>query len=613
MVEVEDIKNNSSIPGLIFTGYNGQAQGTAMAKILFGEVNPGGKSSVTWYKSVDDLPEFGDYTLRGNNKKNGRTYWYFNQPVSYEFGYGLSYTSFEYSDFAISKKEITPYDKVTVSTYVTNTGTRDGDEIVQVYLVTPGAENRERPIKRLKGFKRVTIPAGQTKRVNIEIDCADLWYWDEEDQRITFDQGMYTFQVGASSRDIRGSVEAMMQGQFKPTLETVVAESDKMILQPGETAETRLSATLLDDSFIAIEETQVVYKSSNPSVVNVDKNGTVTALQPGVASIFAYVTYSGTTASDSYPVKVVPDLTPLSISVNRKPLPTFNPEVKAYSFLMKEQSTIPVVEAVAVSETTAVEIEQANTIPGTAVVRFIDYHTMEENSYFLNFDRTSLSDEFNQSHLGTQWKWIRENSNNHSLSSNPGSLTITTEKGDVSEQSNNARNLLLQSANNDWTIDTKLFGSRAPSQPENAGIIAWQDDHNFVKLMHRAVIKTTRNRGPQPGTIDLLVEENDIAKSVATFDLNEMITNERPLYLRLTKDGARYTAYYSFNGESFHLLGSADAMLRDIKVGLIACDGIITQSMTSTFWFDSDTTKPDAPFDVSFDYFHIRNSGIAYD
>jgi hypothetical protein len=208
---------------------------------------------------------------------------------------------------------------------------------------------------------------------------------------------------------------------------------------------------------------------------------------------------------------------------------------------------------------------------------------MEENSYFLNFDRTSLSDEFNQSHLGTQWKWIRENSNNHSLSSNPGSLTITTEKGDVSEQSNNARNLLLQSANNDWTIDTKLFGSRAPSQPENAGIIAWQDDHNFVKLMHRAVIKTTRNRGPQPGTIDLLVEENDIAKSVATFDLNEMITNERPLYLRLTKDGARYTAYYSFNGESFHLLGSADAMLRDIKVGLIACDGIITQSMTSTF------------------------------
>src|SRR5690554_6914496 len=310
MVEVEEIKNNSSIPGLIFTGYNGQGQGTAMAKILFGEVNPGGKSSVTWYKSVDDLPEFGDYTLRGNNEKNGRTYWYFDQPVSYEFGYGLSYTSFEYSDFAISKKEITPYDKVTVSTYVTNTGTRDGDEIVQVYLVTPGAENRERPIKRLKGFKRVTIPAGQTKRVNIEIDCADLWYWDEEDQRITFDQGMYTFQVGASSLDTRGTVEAEMKGQFRETVETVVAESDKMILQPGETARTSVSATLTDDRFITPDKLQIVYKSNNPSVINVASDGTITALRPGVASILVSASYAGTTAYDSFPLKVKPDLSP---------------------------------------------------------------------------------------------------------------------------------------------------------------------------------------------------------------------------------------------------------------------------------------------------------------
>jgi len=96
-------------------------------------------------------------------------------------------------------------------------------------------------------------------------------------------------------------------------------------------------------------------------------------------------------------------------------------------------------------------------------------------------------------------EWIRENSENHSLTSNPGSLTIRTEEGDVSEKSNNARNILLQSANNDWTIETKLIGSRAPSQPENAGIIVWQDDHNFVKLMLRAVTKTSRQSGPLPG------------------------------------------------------------------------------------------------------------------
>ena len=139
----------------------------------------------------------------------------------------------------------------------------------------------------------------------------------------------------------------------------------------------------------------------------------------------------------------------------------FDPNENAYSFLISKESVLPVVEAKAVSSTTAVEIEQPRSIPGTAVIRFVDYNTMQENSYFLNFDHHSISDEFNKNSLGSQWNWYRENSDNHSLSSGSGLLTITTEKGDISEKSNNARNLLLQSANNDWTIETKLFGSRA--------------------------------------------------------------------------------------------------------------------------------------------------------
>lgn len=610
MVEVEDIKHNDNIPGIIYTGYNGQAQGTAMAKILFGEVNPGGKTSVTWYRSVNDLPEFGDYRLRGDETRNGRTYWYFDKDVSYEFGYGLSYTTFDYGDITISKRDITPYDQITINVDVTNSGEMDGDEIVQVYLKTEDAESLGRPFKRLKGFKRVTIPAGQTKNVSIDINCSDLWYWDDNKGKITFDQGIYTFEVGASSKDIKGTVEAVMSGQFKEVLKTVVAESDNIILQTGEATQTSLSATLLDDRFIPIEKTEVVYKSNNPEVISVDESGKVTALKPGLASITAYVTYNGSTSSDSFPIKVVPDLSPASIEVNGNPIETFDPAVKAYSFLLDQKSDMPLVNAEAVSETTVVEIEQASSIPGTAVVRFVDYNTNEENSYYLNFDNSSVSDEFNDSQIGSQWEWIRENSENHSLTSNPGSLTIRTEEGDVSEKSNNARNILLQSANNDWTIETKLIGSRAPSQPENAGIIVWQDDHNFVKLMLRAVTKTSRQSGPLPGTIELLVEENDIARSAASFDLNEMITEDQYLYLRLTKEGAKYSASFSLDGKEYRELGSGETTLRDIKVGLIACDGIITQSMTSTFWFDSDTTKPDTPFDVSFDYFRIENRGI---
>ncbi len=209
-----------------------------------------------------------------------------------------------------------------------------------------------------------------------------------------------------------------------------------------------------------------------------------------------------------------------------------------------------------------------------------------------------------------QWEWIRENKANYSLSSKEGALTITTEKGDVSEGSNNAKNILLQSANNDWTIETKLVGSRVPAQPENAGIIAYQDDDNFVKLMLRAVIKTTRQRGEQPGTIDFLIEENGIAKSVASFNLRENVTGDNALILKLEKKGSIYTASYSLDGKTFKTLGTDETLLKDIKAGLIACDGVITQSMTSTYYFDSSTTKPDTPFDVSFDYFHIKNSGL---
>ncbi|HKL71906.1 MAG TPA: glycoside hydrolase family 3 C-terminal domain-containing protein [Marinilabiliaceae bacterium] len=611
MVEVEAIKNNLNIPGIIYTGYNGQAQGSAMAKILFGEVNPGGKTSVTWYKTVNDLPDFNDYTLRGENGKNGRTYWYFNKDVSYEFGFGLSYTTFEYSGFNINKSVITPNDKVTVSVDVKNNGAVDGDEVVQIYVKTPESSvSLQRPIKRLKGFKRVTIPAGQIKTVDVEVDCSDLWFWDDENNRITFDQGKYIFEIGSSSRDIKGEVEASMNGSLKLSLKTVVAQSDKIVLRPGDRTSTHVTASLTDDSFIDLSKVNVQYKSNNPLVASVDNRGEITAHRPGVATIFAQVTYNGTVASGSFPLKVMPDLRPANIKVDGKSIKGFNLNTKSYSYLLKAGSKLPVVEATAISSDIIVGIEPATNIPGTTIIKYVDNNTIEENTIFINFDVASESDEFNNGQLGKQWEWVRENKDNYTLTSPQGFLTIASEKGDISEESNNARNLLLQSANNDWTVDVKLVCSRTPSQPENAGIIAYQDDNNFVKLMFRAVIKTSRQRGVQPGTIDLLIEENGIAKSIASVNVEEEVVGDRSLLMRLVKSGSTYTAFYSIDGQNYEELGASDIALKDIKAGLMACDGIITQSMTSTFWFDSDTTKPDTPFDVSFDYFRIHNSGI---
>lgn len=580
MVEVEQFRNLPNVRGMIWTGYNGQAQGTAMAKILFGDVNPGGKLNVTWHSSLNDLPDFNDYNLRASGKRKGRTYWYYDGDVSYEFGYGMSYTTFEYSNFGISKTRITPNEKLTVQVDVQNTGDVDGDEVVQVYVRTPESlAILERPIKRLKGFKRVTIPAGQIETVSIDIDCEDLWFWDSEKDRITFDPGRYVFEIGASSRDIRGKVEATMNGAYRAALKTVVAETDKVVLRPGDAVRTSVTAAMSDDSFYDMDKAAVSYKSNNPSVAIVDERGNVTVTGVGTALIFASVTIDGTTVSDSYPLKVMPDLSPEFISVGGKNIKGFDKNTKAYSYLLNKNSKVPQVKAAAVSKGVSVQIENAKGIPGTTVITFTDDITLETNTYYLNFDSNSAGDEFNAETLGNQWEWIREHPSNYSLSKKPGCMTIISEPGDVSEGTNNAMNLLLQSANSDWIIETKLVASRVPSQPENAGILAYQDDMNFVKLMFRAVIKTTRfgrsgGQTERPGTIDLIMEENDIAKSIASFNLPEPITGEKELLLKLEKRGSLYTGYYSLDGKNFEKLGTADMLLKDIKAGLIVCDEI---------------------------------------
>jgi beta-glucosidase-like glycosyl hydrolase len=305
-VEVEEFKHLENIPGIVWVGYNGQAQGTAMAEVLFGDVNPGGKLNATWYRQLADLPAITDYNLRGGADKNGRTLWYFDQPVSYEFGYGLSYTTFAYSNFRIDRKAITPNDKFTISVDVTNTGNRAGDEVVQIYMTTPdAAASLQRPIKRLKGFQRVTIPAGQTKTVCIEIAAADLWFWDMKNKKITYDTGRYVFEVGSSSQDIRGTVATTMKGKLDVALKVVVAENGRTVMTAGETAKTTLTASMTDDTFYDLAKAHVAYTSNNPSVASVNAGGLVVARNAGVATITAHVTVNGKTVSGSYPIKVV--------------------------------------------------------------------------------------------------------------------------------------------------------------------------------------------------------------------------------------------------------------------------------------------------------------------
>lgn len=611
-VEVEEFKNLANVPGIIFTGYNGQAQGDAIASILFGEANPGGKLNATWYKTVKDLPDITDYTLRGGNGKNGRTFWYFDKDVSYEFGYGLSYTTFEYSNFKISRNIITPQDKIIVSADVKNTGDYDGDEVVQVYLRTPDSPaSLQRPIKRLKGFQRVTIPVGQTKTVSIEINCADLWFWDMDKDKITFDKGKYVFEIGSSSKDIRGSVTAAMNGAYIPVIKTVVADCGTVVMRNGSSAKSTVTAALSDDSFYDISKAKVVYTSNNPAVAVVDEKGLVTAKGVGVATITAYVTVDNNTESDSFPVKIIPNLSPASITVDNKKIPGFSPEITGYSFIMKSASSkVPVVKVTPADPASGVEITQAKSIPGTALITLKDYITVDQKEYFVNFGIKSVSDEFNSNSLGSQWTWIRENKSNWSLSKTPGSLSITGQAGDILGATNTAENILLQSANTDWTIVAKVTFSRKPSGfNQQGGLIAWQDDDNFVKLVYRS--NPRPGRTGSGGMMDLIVEKNGNYSSLASFRSPDVITdNNYSLILKLERKGAAITGSYSRDGKSFSKTGTVDIILSNTKAGLLVCNGSNAGRSGMRMPAMAMPEQDKSDFIVSVDYFRITNDGL---
>jgi beta-glucosidase len=152
---------------------------------------------VTFYKASEKLPPFDDYAMRG------RTYRYFEGEPLYPFGHGLSYTHFAYAGLTLDRSEAAPADRVQVSLTVRNSGQRAGDEVVQLYL-HPLDPKRPRASKELRGFQRIHLEPGQSRRVSFAITpAADLHYYDTDRHAYAVDPGRYEVQLGASSADIR--------------------------------------------------------------------------------------------------------------------------------------------------------------------------------------------------------------------------------------------------------------------------------------------------------------------------------------------------------------------------------------------------------------------------
>ena len=181
-----------NIPAILEAWYPGEEGGTAIADILFGEYNPSGRLPLTFYKSEEDLPPFENYFM------DGRTYRYFSKEPLFPFGFGLSYTSFDYHDLKVADESISKGDCTEVSVILKNSGNRPGNEVVQLY-VKDMKSSVVRPLKDLKGTRKVYLQEGEEQEVRFTIDQAMLGFTDTDTKEWIVEPGLFEIQVGGSS------------------------------------------------------------------------------------------------------------------------------------------------------------------------------------------------------------------------------------------------------------------------------------------------------------------------------------------------------------------------------------------------------------------------------
>ena len=371
-----------NVDAIVWTAYNGMRQGEAHARILFGDYNPGGHLTQTWYKDDSQLYTYPDdflweYSIDNRDGNAGRTYMYYNGTPRYPFGYGLSYSSFQFSNMKVSG----PTDGIiTVTVDAKNTGSVDGADVVQVYVKAPDAGNGTVPKQQLKGFARVELKAGETKQATIKIELKDLMVIDpastgddgfEEGRRVLM-PGNYEIVAAYDSATPAASKTVKLTGSEVPLqMKVVTLKTDKVVALPGEKFGSEVSVCLTDETFLEPGKNglSVTYKSSNPNVAAVNAStGEITAVDGGTALITATFKMNGQEMTADYPLSVpnMPCLT--SVSVNGEELKGFSYNHFSYTIEVSPTETTEIPKLTwEVADNFKVRYTPAQKIPGVAV------------------------------------------------------------------------------------------------------------------------------------------------------------------------------------------------------------------------------------------------------
>ncbi|MFF8971619.1 glycoside hydrolase family 3 C-terminal domain-containing protein [Streptomyces sp. NPDC014995] len=239
------------VPAVLWTSHAGQETGNALADLLYGDANPSGRLTQTWYRSEADLPSILDYDII----KSDRTYQYFTGRPLHPFGHGLSYTTFRYGGL----RHVSGGYEVKV----TNTGSRAGDEVVQLYTHQRASRDKQ-PLKQLKAFQRVSLKPGETKTVRLRLTPSDLAHWDVTRSKWVVETGTYDILVGASSSDIRSSASWQVRGETIPPRDLSAATraenfddyAGTRLVDESTVRGTAVEATA-DGSWLSFEDTRL--------------------------------------------------------------------------------------------------------------------------------------------------------------------------------------------------------------------------------------------------------------------------------------------------------------------------------------------------------------------
>lgn len=192
--------SNENLPAILHFTHSSQETGNGLVDVLTGLINPSGRLTQTWVKDITDLPDMMDYDIT-----NGRTYMYFKEQPLYPFGYGLSYSDFDFKKADVSSKYINSdslSSNYTINIELENLSDRDGEEIIQVYVSYPEVNDSLTPGKQLKAFKKVMIPANKKIEVPVEVKVQDLTKWDEKSHKWILEKGKIDFLIGNSSENL---------------------------------------------------------------------------------------------------------------------------------------------------------------------------------------------------------------------------------------------------------------------------------------------------------------------------------------------------------------------------------------------------------------------------